>query len=274
MSTGSCPSRSVDGVDDAQLDDVAAALKSAERILWITGAGLSADSGLPTYRGVGGLYDTATPEEGQPIETILSGEMLAANPALTWKYLLVVARATAGSSFNRGHEIIAAFDDRVTTNCVLTQNVDGYHSAAGARDVIEIHGNLHHLSCTRCSWRGDAIDHADPRREVDVPVRCPACGATARPDVVLFGEALPIAALERFEQTMGSGLDLVLSVGTSSLFPYIAAPIMHARQIGVMAVEINPTLTPVSDQVDVRLPGGAAAVLSALWARVTEGASS
>src|SRR5947209_5837685 len=118
--------------DDAErVGQVVELLRQSRSLLFITGAGLSADSGLPTYRGVGGLYNGRDPEEGLPIEVLLSGDCFAARPELTWKYLLQIERAGRGAKPNRGHEVIAALESRFERVWVLTQNVDGLHRRAG-----------------------------------------------------------------------------------------------------------------------------------------------
>ena len=129
----------------------AEALRQAERILFITGAGLSADSGLPTYRGVGGLYNGHT-EDGLPIEAALSGPMLELNPGLCWKYLAEIGRACLAGKPNAGHLAIAELQNRKPGCWVLTQNVDGYHRAAGSppQRLIEIHGTLAPLFFMSC----------------------------------------------------------------------------------------------------------------------------
>lgn len=235
-------------------------LSRARSVLFVTGAGISADSGLPTYRGVGGLYEADVTEEGLPIEVLLSGEMLARRPERTWKYLGAIERACRGARPNRAHEVIAELERKIPRVVVLTQNVDGLHSAAGSRDVIEIHGDVHDLACTRCSWRERVPDYAG----LEIPPRCPRCAAPVRPAVVLFGEMLPREAVTRLETELGRGFDAVFSVGTTSVFPYIAAPVLMARSWGAGTVEVNPGETEVSEEVDVRLRCGAAAAMAAI----------
>ena len=136
--------------DPETLDEVAALCRQAERILFVTGAGMSADSGLPTYRGIGGLYHDRHTDEGVPIEVALSGAMLMSRPELTWKYLAEIEAACRGAQPNAGHMAIAELERRKPRVMVLTQNVDGLHRAAGSHNLVEIHGNLHHLLCTEC----------------------------------------------------------------------------------------------------------------------------
>ncbi|HLN30387.1 MAG TPA: Sir2 family NAD-dependent protein deacetylase [Gemmataceae bacterium] len=156
-------------------------LEQSRSILFITGAGISADSGLPTYRGVGGLYDVGATEEGLPVEEILSGRTMRRQPALAWKYLGQVEEACRGSRFNRAHEVVTQMQGRFERVWILTQNVDGLHDQAGARNVIDIHGDLHKLLCTHCDYRRTTADYS----ELSVPPLCPQCRALLRPDVAL-----------------------------------------------------------------------------------------
>jgi NAD-dependent deacetylase len=249
--------------DPQLLDTVAALLSAARRVLFVTGAGVSADSGLPTYRGVGGLYDGAQTPEGLSIEEVLSGPMMVRDPTLCWTYIAQVEAACRGAQPNAAHEVIAALQERAEVT-VLTQNVDGLHAAAGSRDVIEIHGNLHRLRCVACAWRDEVADY----EALPIPPRCPTCGGLVRPDVVLFGEMLPAGALARLDEALAAPFEVVFSVGTTSLFPYIAAPVVLQVRAGRPAVEINPGRSEVSTLVTHRLQGGAAATLSALHARL------
>lgn len=249
----------------ARLDAVARRLADARRVLFITGAGISADSGLPTYRGVGGIYNGAATEEGWSIEEVLSGDMFAARPDLTWKYLLQIADSCHGAQPNAAHRAIAALESRCERVLVFTQNVDGLHRDAGSRDLIEIHGNLREIVCTVCDHEQTA--ETLPRDEL--PPRCPACGGVLRPRVVLFGEALPEEAMDRFLDAFAEGFDLVFTIGTSSHFPYIAQPVVFAAANGIATVEINPARTPLSGVVDAWLPLGAAAAMQGIADRLS-----
>jgi NAD-dependent deacetylase len=250
--------------DQDAIDRVVERMRSARRLLFITGAGLSADSGLPTYRGVGGLYDGGRQAaHGLPVEEVLSGRMFAARPEITWELLLELERPARGAAPNRGHHVIAEMDDQFVEVWVLTQNVDGLHCRAGSRHVLDIHGDLHDLECTRCDHAETVSDYAS----LDVPPRCPKCGAIVRPDVVLFGEELPPTKMDRLWAELQIGFDIVFSVGTSSVFPYIAAPVLSAWDQGKTSVEINPESTAVFSRVRTRIRGGAAEVLDALWRR-------
>lgn len=218
------------------------------RLLFITGAGISVDSGLPTYRGVAGLYDNANTEDGIPIENALSGSMFRRRPEITWKYLMQIANACKGKSCNRGHVIISELQEQFEETWVLTQNIDGFHRDAGSRNVIEIHGTMRRLRCTSCT-------HVVQTSVVDnqhIPPIC-QCGESMRPDVVLFDEMLPDEAVQTLQTELNKGFDAIFVVGTSALFPYIANPIYLARQTDCVTVEINPGQTELSHVVDFKL---------------------
>jgi NAD-dependent deacetylase len=259
----------VSGVDAQVVERFASALRRARRVLFITGAGISADSGLPTYRGIGGLYERTTTDEGIPIEMALSGGMLRTRPDLCWKYIHQIEAACRGAAPNRGHDVIARLRSIAPSVdvWVLTQNVDGFHRRAGSDNVIEIHGNIHELHCTRCPYETRVPDYA----ALAIPPSCPDCGALVRPRVVLFGEQLPARAVEQLSQQLQRGFDLIVSIGTSSAFPYIAAPVLVGNARGAMTIEINPGETEVSDAVALRIKAGAAATLDALWRALDPG---
>lgn len=243
------------------LQQAAAQFAAAERILFITGAGISADSGLPTYRGFGGLYDERVTDEGYSIEEVLSGEMFARRPELSWKYLIEIEARCRGAKPNPAHRLLAALEREKSMVCVLTQNVDGLHAAAGSRNLIEIHGSLHRLRCDDCGNGREVEDYTG----LSVPPECPRCSGVLRPDVVLFGEQLEARNIECLEQVLQNELDLVVSIGTTSVFPYIAGPMVWAAQAGIPTVEINPGQSEVSAFARYRLAMGAAAAMEALW---------
>ncbi|MDR2207413.1 MAG: NAD-dependent deacylase [Azoarcus sp.] len=246
------------------LEEIASLLGRAQRPLFITGAGISADSGLPTYRGIGGLYNDRLTEEGFPIEEALSGHMLARRPEITWRYIGQIESNCRNAGPNAAHRLIAALEEEKPNLWVLTQNIDSLHRKAGSKNLIEIHGTVHRLLCTACSHEREVEDYAG----LALPPNCPECGRPVRPDVVMFGEMLPQSALGQLARVMDEGPDLVLSIGTTSVFPYIAHPVWWARQNGVAAVEINPGETEVSTIASHRLKMGAAQALTALWDRL------
>ncbi len=241
------------------LQTVAGALARARRVAVLTGAGMSADSGLPTYRGIGGLYNGIEIEAGMPIEDILHAYTLARDPALTWKYIAEIERACRGAGPNAGHAVLASWQ-AVRDIWVVTQNVDGFHRAAGSHQVIELHGNLSQLFCCACmaEYSIDVVDLTQ------LPPRCTACDGLVRPRVVLFGELLPPDAMAEYERELARGFDLLFVIGTSAMFPYIHGPVVEARARGCLTVEINPDVTVLSHAVDHRLAGGARDILQQL----------
>lgn len=245
------------------VDCIVEVMRHARRLLIITGAGISADSGLPTYRGIGGLYHDQLTDENMPIEVALSGDTLAAAPHITWKYIHQIERACRGASCNDAHRVIACLQDRFDDVCVLTQNVDGFHRQAGSHNLIEIHGNIHDLHCIGCDYTISVPDYENLR----IPPTCPQCGALLRPRVVLFGEMLPEPALAQLYTQLNRGFDVVFTIGTTSVFPYIAGPVLEASRRGIPTVEINPEETPVSQAVDYKLAARAAASLTEIWQR-------
>lgn len=238
-------------VDPALVMQTAAALRQAKRILIITGAGLSADSGLPTYRGVGGLYNSET-DDGVPIEVALSGPTLRRDPALCWKYIAQLGSACLSGRANAAHYAIAELQRRKPECWVLTQNVDGYHREAGSpsQRLIEIHGQLAPLYCQSC---GAQDPHLATHLQKQLPPLCVRCGGILRPPVVLFEEMLPELALNVLDEEMAKGFDAVLSIGTTASFPYIREPLLRTRVAGGFTAEINPSSTDHSTHMDVFL---------------------
>jgi NAD-dependent deacetylase len=183
--------------------------------------------------------------------------MMRARPELCWKYLGEIEQACRDRQPNAGHQALAALAPRYRRFTVLTQNVDGFHRRAGSPDLIEIHGNLHRLHCSFCAYETEVADY----RGLSLPPSCPYCAGLVRPRVVLFGEALPQRELERLYRVMEEGVDLVISIGTTSVFPYIAQPVIVAARRGVPTAEINPGSSEVSHLVKYRIRQGAAAAL-------------
>ena len=246
---------------EEQIREVAKLLQRANHVFVITGAGCSADSGLPTYRGFGGIYQNKLTEDGMPIESALSGSMFQTRPEITWKYLAEIERGARGASPNPAHKTLALMEQEFERFLILTQNVDGFHSTAGSKNVIEIHGNMYRLNCISCDFQTKQADYTD----IKIPPQCPLCEATLRPNIVLFEESLPEKEINILYRETRIPFDLVLSIGTSSYFPYISEPIWHAQQTGIPTVEINPSETAVSHLVDFKIELGAADCLSAIW---------
>ncbi|MBU1700758.1 MAG: NAD-dependent protein deacylase [Candidatus Eisenbacteria bacterium] len=226
----------------------------------ITGAGVSKESGIPTYRGKGGLYDD--PEKGDQTVDALTATTLAVDPDRTWRVIAELARQSLTAKPNAAHHALVKIEKNVTRFILLTQNVDGLHQLAGTRNIIDIHGNTFDTVCLGCDTRGH-LDRSTLTSITRTPV-CNSCGGHLRPDVVLFGEILPRDKVEQMRNFYINPPDLLVIAGTSALFPYILEPIFIARAAGKITVEINPEPTKLSDQVDYSLRGPAGVYLPAL----------
>lgn len=247
---------------DNPIQQVADLFSQSDRLLFITGAGVSADSGLPTYRGVGGLYNRGETEDGVIIEQALSGPMLEARPDITWKYLWQIGEACSGAKPNAAHRFIAELESRKPEVWVLTQNVDGLHRAAGSKNLAEVHGDMFDLYCTDCGKTYTAHElFANFARLPDLPPRCERCQGVIRPNVVLFEEMLPNSVVQALHQLAFIDFDTVVAIGTTASFPYIREPLSRAQRAGHPIVEINPTQTAISEHFDYRIQLGAADAL-------------
>jgi len=246
-----------DGLEDA-LDRAAEWLRAATKLVVLTGAGVSAESGLATFRGAGGLW------EGQRIEDVATPSAFRRDPALVWRFYNL-RRANLGQARpNAGHQALVALEDRFGEHFTLaTQNVDGLHRAAGSRRVLELHGSLLRVRCTGCDRVEDRGTEALP----DLP-HCAACGALLRPAVVWFGEALPMREWEEAQQA-AERCDCFLVVGTSAVvFP--AAGLIHsARFAGARVIEVNLEKTDASAAADIGLYGPSGELLPQLVERLT-----
>ncbi|MBD3264030.1 MAG: NAD-dependent protein deacylase [Candidatus Omnitrophica bacterium] len=243
-----------------KIREVVKILKNSQRILFVTGAGISADSGLPTYRGIGGLYNDNFTSAGVPIETVLAGQTLRVRPELTWKYLLQLEERCRNAKFNTAHKIIAQMDDYFDYVRVFTQNIDGFHKAAGSKNVTDIHGDMHILYCESCSWR----KYFDDYSKLSLLPLCPECEKPIRPEVVFFGEMLPVSKIDSFTGEVDT-FDVYFSIGTTGVFPYIKYPFLVAHQLNRPVVEINPSDTELSALADIKISEGATDALAKIW---------
>jgi NAD-dependent deacetylase len=229
------------------------ALRAARRVGVLTGAGISAESGIPTFRDAQtGLWSRFRPEE------LATADAFRRNPQLVWDWYAWRRGLVGGAAPNAGHRALVRLAERVPALTLVTQNVDGLHQRAGSADVIELHGNIHRSKCF-----DEDIVIAEVPESSERPPRCPRCGGPLRPDVVWFGESLPPRALERAEAAARE-CDLFLSVGTSAaVFPAAQLP-LTALQAGAAVVEINKDPTPLTRMATYSLRGAAGAILPAL----------
>jgi NAD-dependent deacetylase len=242
------------------VQQVSKILKHARRVLFITGAGVSAESGIPTFRGATAAYPDGRTEDGLSFEEVLSRGIFLSKPQLSWKYFFLLESCLRGKQPNPAHIAIAELQSAQRIVCVATQNIDGLHQSAGSKFVLELHGNMRRVICTGCDYREDFKTFEG----FSALPSCSKCKEILRPEVVLYEEQLPMEVLDRFEEEQRRGFDLVFSVGTTSLFAYVTQPIILAARTGTPIVEINPDETPVSEWADYRFSKNAGKVLQAL----------
>jgi NAD-dependent deacetylase len=234
----------------------------------ITGAGISVESGLQTYRGKGGVYDD--PDEGDKRIAAVSGPTLQSDPDRTWRAISSTLVQAAAARPNSAHHALVAIEKKVERFVLLTQNVDGLHRLAGSENIIDIHGHVFDILCMSCGGRGRLERGATER--IERAPRCGECGGVMRPDVVLFEEMLSMEKVARIQTEFAQRPpDLVMAVGTTALFPYIVEPVIIARQTGRLTVEINPEPTMLSDHVDYCLRGPAGAYLPLIEQEIGDG---
>jgi len=232
-------------------------LRGVSRVVVLTGAGVSQESGLRTFRDAQeGLWAQYRPED------LATPAAFERNPRLVWDFY-AARRLKAGEvAPNPGHFALAQLETRYPEFWLLTQNVDGLHQRAGSRRVIELHGSITRARCAACEFF--PADWQDDANTEDAP-RCPRCGGLLRPDVVWFGESLPTAALDQAIQA-ANRCQVFFSIGTSGLVQPAASLALAARQRGAVIVEINLEPTPLTPQADFFLPGKSGEVLPALLA--------
>jgi NAD-dependent deacetylase len=243
---------------DRQLETAIERIRAARRLTILTGAGVSAASGVPTFRGTDGLWrqhraaDLATPQA------------FARNPRLVWEWYAWRREKVAGCRPNRAHEVLATWTMRNPHCQLVTQNVDDLHVRAGSQRLVRLHGSIWELSCwNRCAasprtWRDEFVPLAEA-----LPA-CPACGGLARPAVVWFGESLDASDVDAARAA--TACDVYLTVGTSAVVNPAAGFLEDARRQGAFTAEINLEDTPASSSVDVAIRGAAEDVLAAIEA--------
>ena len=239
-------------------DEFVAQMRAAEHIVVLSGAGISAESGVPTFRDAQtGLWAKYDPQE------LATPEAFRRNPRLVWDWYAWRRDLISSVSPNPGHVALARMERLAPRLTVITQNIDSLHQQAGNRDVIELHGNL---SRTKCLDEDRVVEQWEETEER--PPRCPHCGGYLRPDVVWFGEVLPPLALHRAVEASRTA-DVFLTVGTSGIvYPAASLP-LEAMEAGGLVVEINPDDTPLSHWMThtFRGPSGIVlpAILEAVW---------
>jgi len=228
-------------------------LCTSERVAVLTGAGISAESGIPTFREAQtGLWAQYNPEE------LATPGAFRRNPRLVWEWYQWRRGLVAKAQPNPGHLALAVMEAQVADFTLITQNVDGLHQRAGSRNVLELHGNL---TRDKCFERGCVLEAGE--QLAGSPPRCPHCGGYLRPDVVWFGESLPEEALHCALQA-SQNTQVFLSVGTSAIVHPAASLPEYALGVGAVVVEINPAETPLTQRATYVLQGPAGEVLPQL----------
>ncbi|MCH7986872.1 MAG: NAD-dependent deacylase [Acidobacteria bacterium] len=236
----------------AEWETIQGWLAEAERVVVLTGAGISAESGVPTFRGAGGLWRQHRPED------LATPEAFARGPRLVWEWYDWRRARVAKAEPNPGHLALAQLERRIPDFTLITQNVDGLHQRAGSRRVLKLHGDIWTLHCLGCGL--EETNHDVPLREI--PPRC-SCGGLFRPGVVWFGEALPADVL-RHAMEAAAHAQVFLVVGTSAVVQPAASLPLLAQQNGAKLVEVNLEETPLSAQADASFWGKAGELLPRL----------
>lgn len=255
-----------DPAREPDLGRAAELLRSAGRIVVVTGAGVSAESGVPTFRGEKGLWRDHRPEE------LATPAAFRRDPRLVWEWYQWRRSLVSECSPNPAHRALAELQVR-SGAAVLTQNVDGLHALALEEaeptgrveaPLLEVHGSLFRVRCSVCSWKVPRREPVDASAEASLP-RCPACGALVRPDVVWFGEALDRGVLEDSFR-IASSADACLVVGTSAVVQPAASLPLATQRAGGVVVEVNPEPTPLTSLATISLRGPAGAIVPRLLA--------
>lgn len=240
------------------LDTIAEIMAASSVVAALTGAGISAESGVPTFRGNEGLWAKFRPEDLASMDAFLS------NPKIVWEWYKWRRDLTARVSPNDGHRALAECEKMFDRFTLITQNVDGLHAAAGSKQVIELHGNIHHNKCTDCNR---PVDSAFPIDPLQIPT-C-QCGGKIRPDVVWFGEMLDEAITDK-AFAAAEEAQVFLVVGTSALVhPAASLPLVAKRQ-GATLVEINPEETPLTPLADYHISEKSGVFLPSLLSRISD----
>jgi NAD-dependent deacetylase len=245
------------------LDQAAEWLRQSRRVAVLTGAGVSAESGLATFRGTGGLW------EGQCIEDVATPSAFQRNPALVWRFYNARRAALRTAQPNPGHRALVALEEHFAGQpsdgeplTLITQNVDGLHQAAGSRRVLELHGSLRRVRCTVCSYKADRGDEELP----DLP-HCAECDELLRPDVVWFEEMLPMEPWKAAAKATAA-CQCFLVIGTSAVVYPAAGLIDAASEVGAVVIEVNPEATFASRRGGLGLRGPSGVILPQLVQRL------
>ncbi len=242
----------------AELESLEIVPARLSKVVALTGAGISAESGIPTFRGTDGYWNRFRPED------LATPSAFAAQPKLVWDWYLFRRELIASSAPNPGHHALVELAAILRQDFTLiTQNVDGLHQRAGSANLLELHGNIFNNRCDDCARRfpDEALDFQS------LPPACPNCRGAIRPDVVWFGESLNISVIED-AFSLARQASLFLSIGTSSVVHPAASLPLVALESGALLIEVNPDSTPVSSDAHVALKYSSVQVLPALVEKI------
>jgi NAD-dependent deacetylase len=237
---------------EQQIGALREVLGKAERVAALTGAGISAESGVPTFRGADGLW------RNYNVMELATPQAFARDPELVWEFYNWRRNLITGLTINPGHKALVDLEARVPHFTLITQNVDGLHLKAGSKNLLEIHGNLWKVRCTQCH-----TVTLDMSSDMGSLPNCRECGGLLRPHVVWFGESLDDALLNRAVEAARS-CQVMLVIGTSAIVQPAASLAFEAKEAGAVVAEINLEETPNSGMMDFVLLGKSGEILPKL----------
>jgi len=246
-------------MSEHQVEEVVEFLAGAGRVAVLTGAGISAESGVPTFRGKDGLW------RQYKAETLATPEAFERDPKLVWEWYDWRRGLIAPVEPNAGHRVIAGWESLFGEMAVITQNVDGLHAKAGSQNVVELHGNIWKLRCTREGNVEEVRDNPLPH----IPPVCPNCGSFLRPHIVWFGESLDPVVLGRAYE-LSESCQVMFVIGTSAVVHPAASLPYSAARAGAKIIEVNLEPTSLTPQADFFFPGKAGEILPVLDRRLRE----
>ena len=230
------------------------------RITVLSGAGVSAASGIPTFRGAGGLWKNYSAQE------LVTPEAFHRDPRLVWEWYNWRREVISKCQPNAAHRVLAAWSKRYPGFTLITQNVDGLHERAGTENVLRFHGSIWEVLCWKRCHSSPSRWHDDTVPYLQIPPSCPYCGGLIRPGVVWFGEGIDPDIMERSIASLDCGL--FLTIGTSAVVYPAAGLAAEARNRGAFTVEINPETTGMSESLDLVIPGPAEEILHEVESRL------
>ncbi|ALV63065.1 NAD-dependent protein deacetylase of SIR2 family [Thermococcus sp. 2319x1] len=245
------------------MEEAAKLIAHSRFLIAFTGAGISAESGIPTFRDKNGLW------EKYRVEEVATPEAFRRNPRLVWEFYRMRMKLMKGAKPNRGHLALAELERMGLLKAVITQNIDNLHREAGNKNVVELHGNIYRVKCTSCAYRENLLESEKLEEflEEEGLLKCPKCGSLLRPDVVWFGEPLPQEALQKAFK-LAERADVCLVIGTSGqVFPAAYVPYI-VKENGGYVIEINPKESGITPIADIFLKGPAGEIMEHLLAKV------